>query len=91
MLDFIDLSKLGLDPLKVVAIVFAATMLKSIDRKNKFKRGYVLFPFVAAMAICAIETPWVWGKWLMDSFVNAAVAAFLYNIYAKMIRPPRIK
>lgn len=86
-MDFFDISKLGLDAASVVAVVFLTFMLKMIDKRDRFKAGYVLFPLVSAMIVCFIKSEFVWKKWLSDSLVYAAIAAYLYDMYANMIKP----
>jgi hypothetical protein len=90
-LGWIDFSQLGLDPIIIVAIVFLTTFIKSFDKGNKLKRFYAAIPFAASMAIVALTIKWELKAWIIQSLVNAAIAAYLYNLYVGMIKPKRGK
>jgi hypothetical protein len=90
-LDFIKgiaefLARYGIDPPIIAAVFFAVLVLKRIDRKNKFKAGYVMFPLMAALAICALRPGFEWRAWVLDSFKYAAIAAYLYDLYSKLAK-----
>lgn len=86
-MELFDISKLGLDATAVVAVVFLTFILKTVDRRNRFKAGYVLFPLISAMLVCLVGFKFEWKKWLMDSLVYAAIAAYVYDMYANMVKP----
>jgi hypothetical protein len=79
-------SELGINPLYVLAVIFITALLKSFDVKNKFKQGYVLFPLLASLGVCATITPFQYADWLMASCIHAAVGAYGYNLYSDLIK-----
>ncbi|HUW46883.1 MAG TPA: hypothetical protein VMW50_13985 [Dehalococcoidia bacterium] len=91
ILDLI--AKLGINPLILLAIVFIVTGLKKLDSKNKFKAGYVLFPLIASIIVV---TAFAFASksidmaiLIRDYLTHAALGAYGYNIYSKLIRKPK--
>lgn len=84
-----DLSAFGLDMGAVLATLIVTSIFKALDRKNRFKAGYVLFPLMAALLICGLEEGWELRHWLLESFKTAAASAYMYDVYRRAIRPGR--
>lgn len=78
--------RLGVNPLFVLAIVFITWVIKKIDRKNKFKLGYVLIPLLASLLLFALIKPFVLESYVVNSMVHAAVSAYGYNLYANLFK-----
>jgi len=78
--------ELGIDPLFLIGVVFLTALLKSFDRKNRFKQGYVLFPLLASLLLFATEKPFVLASYAVNSLVHAALGAYGYNLYSNLLK-----
>lgn len=83
-----QLTELGINPFIIIAVVFLTTIIKSFDKKNKFKQGYVLIPLFTSLAICLLTQiqSFVFSTWIIDSCSYAAIGAYGYNIYYKLLK-----
>jgi len=79
-------TRLGVNPLYVVAIVFFTTVLKSFDPKDRFKQGYVVFPLIIGLAVCRMDRTLAYDKWIVQSLVHASLGAYGYMVYAKLFK-----
>jgi hypothetical protein len=77
------LSKYGIDATLVVAVIFLTFLLKSFDKRNRFKQGYVVFPFLSSIVVTGVST-WLGSAEfnIVTTLVYAGVSAWLYDIYS---------
>jgi hypothetical protein len=85
MNDIVALIKdLGINPVVIIAIMFATAFLKSMDPKDRFKQGYTLFPLVSSLVVCKVLFK---EDWFIQALIHAGLSAWFYDVYAKVIKP----
>jgi len=81
--------ELGINPFILISVIFITTGLKKIDKKNKFKPGYVLFPLIASLITVIIFTyannEFIIAFVIKDVLIHASLGAYAYDIYNKII------
>ena len=80
------MQQLGINPLVILVVIFLTGLCKAIDRRNKLKAGYVLFPLVSSLIATALVPPFVPLTWAFASLVHAACGAYFYDLYANAKR-----
>jgi hypothetical protein len=79
------LSKYGIDALSIVAIVFMTFVLKSLDRKDRFRPGYVVFPLLSSIAVIGASD--LIAARAIDPvriLIYGGLSAWLYDIYSSI-------
>lgn len=77
------LGKYGVDVMQIVAVMFLTFVLKSFDRKDKFKEGYVIFPLLSSIIVVGV-VGWIRNHSVdvVMVLVYGGLSAWLYDMYA---------
>jgi|ETNvirnome_6_100_1030635.scaffolds.fasta_scaffold04479_2 Ca2+/Na+ antiporter len=75
-----DLSSIGINSALIVGIVSITELIKTLDKKSKFKKYYILVPLIlGAAASFLITKPLVTTDVIVNAIIYAGVSGFMYK------------